>query len=125
MYVMDIISAPAVDIIWHQVTDSYRYRVARTEAGYLITARSRDVLGLTMNEQWLHKREDVAMACVHAVIAGHTLWKAMNTGLFTGASAAFDQALEAHNALGNTFDDPPVTGRMVQDVRERLLPEDA
>lgn len=122
---MDITSAPTAEIIWHQITDGYRYRVAKLDAGFLITARSRDVLGLTMTEQWLHKREDVAMACVHAVIAGHILWKAMNTGLFAGASAAFDQALENHNALGNTFDDPPVTGRMVQDLRERLMPDDA
>ena len=111
------------ELLVDRTTGDYRYRVAATPLGYLITARSRDAVGLLITEQWLHREREAALACAAAVEAAHVAWKAMSTGHFEGALAAMQRATEAHNEVCERLGDPPVIGRDVEALREATLPE--
>lgn len=113
----------AAEIVHEQVTAGYRYRVALTPMGYLVTARSRDVLGLAITEQWLHREKETAMACVHAVVASHVAWGAMGKAHANGALSAMEAATAHHKAICDKLDDHPLVGREVQDLRESLMPD--
>jgi hypothetical protein len=104
------------------VEDGYRYRIARTPMGYLITARTRDPLGLSIVSEWLHQAEEAAIACMDAVLA----WNAM-VGTSDRLSEEFLMACQAatrrHNEICRRFDDPSRVGHEVQDLRKRISPE--
>jgi hypothetical protein len=117
-------SSENTEIIFYQATAGHRYRVVRTDLGYLITARSRDGIGLALPEQWLHKRRETALACAEAAIAAHTMEACRLTGHFEGAAAAFEKASSIHTALCEKMDDQPVIGHKVQQLRDRLQPLD-
>jgi hypothetical protein len=118
-------------VIVDQITDKCRYRVAKTPNGYLITARTRDMVGLTLILEWLHKSEESAMACAVAVMAGDRLWDAMMAPksdaalpAYEAAMLAYETAVADHNEVCDRLDDRPLIGREVRELRESLMPDD-
>ena len=55
---MEELPGGATVLIDH-VDGEYRYRLAKIDGGYLITARTRDALGLTFIAEWLHETEEI------------------------------------------------------------------
>ena len=118
-------------MIVDQITEKSRYRVAETPNGYLITARTRDMVGLTLVLEWLHKSEEAAMACAVAAMAGDRLWHAMMAPksdatqlAYEAARLAFETAVAEHNEVCDRLDDRPLIGREVRELRESLMPDD-
>jgi hypothetical protein len=49
------------EIIRTEVDAEHRYRLIRTENGYLVTARQRDNIGLLFAAEWLHRTLEAAI----------------------------------------------------------------
>ena len=110
-------------LLLDRVTGNYRYRVAATPVGYLVTARSRNAIGLLIMEQWLHREREAALACAAAVESFHVAWKAMGTAHAGGTMAAMQRASAAHEAVCARLGDQPAVGREVEALREAMLPD--
>lgn len=123
MAMIPINTSPADVISTHTSRDN-RYRAVQTPRGYLITARSRDQIGLLVSAQWLHRTEESARACVHTVIACDQAFAAMATGQAESANAVFSRASDAHKEVCVRLSGEPIIGREVQELRERLMQDD-
>jgi hypothetical protein len=122
---METVPSPGAKIIYDAISGDYRYRIAETPMGFLITARSRDLVGLVITEEWLHRTERAARACMEAVEAGHRAWKSIGQQHSSGAMATFERLSETHRAICLKSDDQPVVGQEVRQLREELLRDDA
>jgi hypothetical protein len=98
------------------VKDGYRYRIGRTPMGYLITARTRDALGLSIVSKWLHQAEEAAIACMDAMVG-------TSDRLSEEFLMACQAATRRHNEICRRFDDPSRVGHEVQDLRKRIFSE--
>jgi hypothetical protein len=103
------------DLVIDLASDRSRYRIAKTSDGYLITARTRDVIGLNITARWLHKTEEAALACGAVVMAGDAAFEAMGTPEFDTAMVAYGKAIEEHNAACERLGDKPLVGREIDE----------
>ena len=111
------------EVILDKVDGDQRYRIARTESGYLIASRSRDAMGAMSVAEWLHKTEEAARACADAVIATSAAFRGIQRGVpVTGLLAAMERAVARHNEICQRFDDKPLVGEEVRRLRDLLPP---
>ena len=110
----------SADVIAEHVEADQRYRISRTDHGYLVTARSRDLVGAIVVSEWLHRTEIAARACMAAVIAGQAAFRAIGIGSAEDAMRRFQAATDEHNALCERLADSPLVGAEVRELREIL-----
>jgi len=114
----------SAEVILNQVDGDQRYRIARTSSGYLITARSRDMMGAMVLAEWLHKTEEAARACVDVATATSAAFRGIQRGVPTaGLLAAMEQAVARHNEVCDRIGDKPLVGEDVRRLREQAMPE--
>ena len=111
----------SADVIAEHVEADQRYRISRTPThGYLVTARSRDLVGAIVVAEWLHRTEIAARACMAAVIAGQSAFRAIGIGSAEDAMLRFQAATDEHNAVCERLADSPLVGAEVRDLRKAL-----
>jgi hypothetical protein len=109
------------EIVRTEVDAKHRYRIIRTENGYLVTARQRDHFGLLFAAEWLHRTPEAANACLDVVMAFHATWRAAQAGLPTqGLERRFDEANARHKQMCEELKDEPLNGQEVRALREAI-----
>jgi hypothetical protein len=99
------------DVIFEHVDDDQRYRIVKTDRGYLITARGRDLTGLVISAEWLHRTEGAARSGVAVLIAGNVAFRAIQHGLPSNALLKrFGELTDVHDEICARFDDHPLIG---------------
>jgi hypothetical protein len=106
------------EIIAERSDGDHRYRITRTPAGYLVTARSRDAIGAMIVAEWLHRSEEASLACMAAVEAGNVAFRAIMQGMPSeGLLRRYGELIDAHNATCERLDDLPRVGQEVRNLR--------
>lgn len=112
------------ELIHSEMDGDHRYRLARTESGFLVTARSRDAIGATVVAEWLHRTEEAGQACFEAVVAANAAFRAINSGLPAGAALSrYEKLAAVHTDVCAGLNDDPLIGQEVRQLREELFPE--
>lgn len=107
-------------VIREEADGDNRYRIVRTEKGFLITARTRDQLGVLLPCEWLHRTEEAAQACLDAVMGMNALWVAVSHGYPTKAlGERLDRLNDRHTRLCADLDDYPLIGQEVKELRQQ------
>lgn len=83
----------SAEVLAEHEEGSQRYRLARTDRGFLVTSRTRGETGMVLAAEWLHRTEEAAWALLEAVIAGDQATRALGT-------VAGQRALERFLAVG-------------------------
>ena len=117
---MKIVPTAPLEFLLDQVSNGYRYRVIKTPLGYLITARSRDLLGLMIPCEWLHRTNEAAVACALAAIAANQYWELRSTDAEPAALQDMSDALEEHSRICEQLGDSPLVGEEVRELRRSL-----
>ncbi len=112
------------EVIRSEIDGKHRYRITRTDSGFLITARSRDEIGLWLVCEWLHRTPEAANSCLDAVMSFNALWLAVSAGMPTEALFQKAERLSAeHRALCEHLNDMPIIGQDVKALREQFEEE--
>ena len=100
--------------------ESHRYRLAKVDGGYLITARTKDPLGLIAISEWLHETEEAARACLDAIKASNDAWEAMQSRSpdIEARFSEMETKLAAHRAACARQNDHPLIGDEVRRLRD-------
>ena len=113
---MENVSGSA-EIIAAEVDDDHRYRILKTDRGYLLIARARNEAGVLIPAEWLYRTEEAARAGLAGIMAFHAAWRAALRGWPVDALFEPLEALDAqHTATCERLDDAPIMGREVQRV---------
>lgn len=106
------------EVIRSELDGDHTYRVVRTDRGHLVTARTRNELGMLLPCEWLHRTEEAALACLDAVMAFNAYWRAMTMGYPVEAlERKLDHLTARHKELCERLDDAPLIGQEVKALR--------
>ena len=106
------------EVIRSELDRDHTYRVVRTERGHLVTARTRNELGMLLPNEWLHRTEEAALACLDAAMAFNAYWQAITMGYPVEAlERKLGHLMARHKELCERLDDVPLIGQEVKALR--------
>jgi hypothetical protein len=109
------------EIIRTEVEADHRYRIIRTDKGYLVTTRQRDTIGLLFGAEWLHRTPEAANPCLDCIMAFNASWRASRRGVpMQGLERRFDEADSRYRKVCEELNDEPLIGQEVRTVRQSV-----
>lgn len=79
------LTAATAELVREESDGEFRYRITKTNQGFLVTSRARTEMGLLLPCEWLHKTEQAAQACFDAVMGTEALFRVSALGFPTQA----------------------------------------
>ena len=108
------------EVIRAESDTDHRYRITRTQRGFLLSSTRKSEFGLLMGpSEWLYKTREAAEAGLDLIVLMNAWWGAINRGYPVGdLPERCEKASAAHASIVGALRDQPLIGREVRELRE-------
>jgi hypothetical protein len=97
----------------------HRYRITRTDRGFLVSSRQKDQMGLLLGPaEWLYRTYEAANKGLDLVMLMNAWWTAITRGYPAGdLPQRCEAAVAEHNRIVEKLGDRPLIGTEVRELR--------
>lgn len=107
------------EVLRTEIDGDHRYRLSKTERGYLLSSQMRSQTGLLIGPaEWLYQTREAAELGLAFVMTMNAYWLAMTRGYSAGdLPARCEAAARAHKEAVERLNDEPLIGQEVRALR--------